>query len=108
MVFGQRHGSASGWLIVVVAIIASSSCRQIAGVTDLPAPNEETCGLQLDGACGACTQQNCCAEASACASLGSCRALELCLARCQGDVACRSKCTIDNRVQSHPVIPAAL
>jgi hypothetical protein len=106
MVFGEWGALACP--VIIAAVMVCSSCRQIVGVTELSGDSAPACGLELDGPCGACMEQNCCAEALACSASQSCSALELCVSRCHGDAACRSQCTIDQPVTDKAVVPAAL
>lgn len=76
------------------------ACRQIVGIGDAPpADPSSACGLPYGSAsCGSCVAAHCCDPSSACAADPTCAAYASCLGSCDGDMACRSRCTLD-----HPV-----
>jgi hypothetical protein len=80
-----------GAVVVVTSVLA---CRQLVGIHDDPPEDlsPSACGLPIEGACGTCASTNCCAEATACAASSTCATYATCLARCNGDLPCRSEC----------------
>lgn len=81
----------SRWL--VLALLASAGCRQVAGIDDRSAQGG-ACGALAGekGACSACLAGNCCDEARACSGDAACAKLFSCLDACAGSDACRSDC----------------
>jgi hypothetical protein len=79
------------------AALASTSCRQVAGIEDAPpeALATRVCGVSYgSNACASCANTSCCSESTACAGDTACSAYEDCLGGCNGDPECRSQCTI--------------
>ncbi len=86
-------------MAAVTAITGVVACRQIADISDSPPEKlaTSTCGLAYGtSTCAACVNASCCAPSMACAADPACSAYENCLGPCNGDPACRSRCTIDH------------
>ncbi len=95
-------------IVAFAAISGALSCRQIVGIMDNPPADLSTnaCGLPYGTTtCASCASTSCCAESNACVGDPDfCAPYESCLGACNGDPACRSKCTIDHPV---PAVNAA-
>ncbi len=88
-----------GCVSAATALVATLSCRQIAGIQDGPQTHLTTtaCGLSYGTApCASCVNESCCDESRACAADSACAAYGSCLGTCDGDPACWSKCMVDH------------
>jgi hypothetical protein len=87
------------------------SCRQLSGIQDNPPTDLATtlCGLPYGTTtCASCVSTSCCGESEACAADPVfCSPYESCLGACNGDPACRSKCTIDHPVPADNAAPVS-
>jgi hypothetical protein len=95
----RRWTAAAAVLVAGTALVAASSCRQIAGIEDQPTTllSTSACGLSFGTPdCASCASASCCAEATACASDTTCQPYESCIGECKGDTTCRSQCAIDH------------
>jgi hypothetical protein len=81
-----------------VALIATA-CDALLSIHTLDGDASPTLTFATS-ACTACAAASCAAESNACANdpTFACVPYEDCLGRCNGDPACRSKCTIDNQL----------
>jgi hypothetical protein len=106
----RRVGAFGLWAVGGV-LAGTFSCRQLVGIADQPAADQtpEACGLSYGtSTCAACVAASCCAESTACAADPLfCYPLESCLGGCNGDAACRSKCTIDHPVPENGAAPVS-
>jgi hypothetical protein len=84
------------------------ACRQIVGISgNPPGALGPVCGLTYPAnACAECVSASCCSESTSCAASSVCAPRETCLAGCDGDLACRGRCIIENPVGTTPETPA--
>src|ERR1700677_887604 len=96
-----RRAGGFGAVALTIAIATLFACRQLVGITDDPRQDltSTVAGLPYGTtACASCVNMSCSAETATCAADPVCSAYEGCLGTCNGERACRSRWTIDNRV----------